>query len=195
MKKISCIMRIIILLMIIGVTQAIGNNMYSQTALINLRMDNASLEEVINGIEEQSEFRFLYNKKIVNVESKVSILAENESITNVLDDLFRNADISYAISDRQIVLNRKGGFLAFRPVSAQTRRITGTVIDHNGEPIIGANILEKGTTNGTVTDLEGKFSLDVGDNAVLQISYIGYISQEIRALTGGGGVNLSKSSC
>jgi TonB-linked SusC/RagA family outer membrane protein len=169
---------------IIGVTQAMGMNTYSQKTLINLHMDNTTVEDVINGIEEQSEFRFLYNKKIVNVESKVSIKASNENITSVLDNLFRDADISYAISDRQIVLNRKDVFLAALPAIAQQtgKRITGTVIDLNGEPIIGANIREKGISNGTVTDVEGNFSLTVKDDAILQVSYIGYIAQEISVL-------------
>jgi hypothetical protein len=176
---------------IIGVTQAMGMNTYSQKTLINLHMDNTTVEDVINDIEEQSEFRFLYNKKIVNVESKVSIKVSNENITSVLDNLFRDADISYAISDRQIVLNRKDVFLAALPAIAQQtgKRITGTILDLNGEPIIGANIREKGISNGTVTDVEGNFSLTVKDDAILQVSYIGYIAQEISVLplTGGGG--------
>ncbi|MDR1331743.1 MAG: carboxypeptidase-like regulatory domain-containing protein [Tannerella sp.] len=181
-------MRISILLLIIGVTQAAGMNTYSQTAAISLRMNNATVEDVINGIEEQSEFRFLYNKKIVNVESRVSILANNENITTVLDNLFRDADISYAISDRQIVLNRRGVFLSILPAVAQQsgRRITGTVTDMSGEPVIGANVLEKGTVNGAVTDIDGNFSLIVQqERAVLQVSYIGYITQEVNALSGG----------
>ncbi|MDR1407481.1 MAG: SusC/RagA family TonB-linked outer membrane protein, partial [Tannerella sp.] len=179
--KVANIMRICILLLIIGVTQALGMNLYSQTALINLRMNNATVEDVINGIEEQSEFRFLYNKKIVDVESKVSILANNESITSVLDNLFRDADISYAISDRQIVLNKKGVFLTILPSIAQQsgRRITGTVTDANGETIIGANILEKGTTNGAVTDIDGHFSLNIKERATLVVSYIGFKSAEV----------------
>jgi TonB-linked SusC/RagA family outer membrane protein len=180
-------MRIYLLLLIIGITQAFGTNTYSQTALINLRMNNASVEDVINGIEEQSEFRFLYNKKIVNVESKVSIEAKNGSITAVLDDLFKNVDISYVISDRQIILNRKGVFLPLLlPTTRQTgKRITGMVVDAAGEPLIGANVLEKGTpTNGTITDAGGNFSLTVADNALLQVSFIGYVTQEVSVSSG-----------
>jgi TonB-linked SusC/RagA family outer membrane protein len=188
------IMRICILLLIIGATQAIGRNTYSQTALISFHMNNATIEDVINDIEAQSEFRFLYNKNIVDVDSKVSILANNESITSVLDNLFRNVDISYAISDRQIVLNRRGAFINILPAIAQQsdRRIIGTVTDMSGETIIGVNVLEKGTTNGTVTDADGNFTLTVPDNAVLQVSYVGYITQEIHvlsALRGGMGGN------
>jgi TonB-linked SusC/RagA family outer membrane protein len=186
--KIVNIMRIYISLMIIGVAQVMGMNTYSQTTLINIHLNNATVEDVINGIEEQSEFRFLYNKKIVNVESKVSIMASNENITSVLDNLFRDADISYAISDRQIVLNRKDIFLAVLPAIAQQtgRRITGTVTDESGVPIVGANIVEKGLSNGTSTDVDGNFSFIVNDDAILQVSYIGYITQEIKVLSPSG---------
>ena len=179
--KIVNIMRIYILSVIIGVTQAMGTNSYSQTAVINLHMNNATVEDVINDIEEQSEFRFLYNKKIVNVESKVSIKARNESITAVLDNLFRDADISYAISDRQIVLNKRAVFLAALPAIAQQtgKRITGTVTDRSGDPIAGANVMEKGLSNGTSTEADGNFALTVKEDAVLQVSYVGYITQEI----------------
>ncbi|MDR0574515.1 MAG: TonB-dependent receptor [Tannerella sp.] len=177
-------MRIYILLIIIGITQAMGMNVYSQTTLINLHLNNATVEDVINGIEEQSEFRFLYNKKIVDVESKVSINARNENITSVLDNLFREADISYAISDRQIVLNRRDVFITLLPaIARQTgKRIYGTVIDERGNPIAGANIIEKSVPNGSSTDVDGNFSLVVEDDAVLQVSYIGYIMQEVRVL-------------
>jgi len=138
-------------------------------------MNNASIEDVLNRIEEQSEYRFLYNKKIVDVDRKVSINTQSETIAEVLEDLFQGAEISYAISDRQIVLNKKGTFLSIQ----QTRKITGIVTDHSGEPIIGANIIVKGTTNGTTTGIDGDFSLEVPDNTVLRITYVGYVEQEI----------------
>jgi hypothetical protein len=148
-------------------------------------MRNVSIEDVLNTIEEQSEFRFLYNKKMVDVERKVDISANRGNITETLDNLFRDVEIAYAISDRQIVLNKKGAFM----IVQQANRISGVVTDINGEPIIGANVVEKGTTNGIVTDADGKFSLAVSENATLQVSFIGYITQEISALAGGGGVN------
>jgi hypothetical protein len=136
----------------------------------------------LNTIEEQSEFRFLYNKKMVDVERKVNISANRGNITETLDNLFRDVEIAYAISDRQIVLNKKGAFMIIQ----QANRISGVVTDINDEPIIGANVVVKGTTNGTVTDVDGKFSLTVSENATLQVSFIGYITQEISALAGGG---------
>jgi hypothetical protein len=119
---------------------------------------------------------------MVDVERKVTISTNKGNITETLDNLFRDAEIAYAISDRQIVLNRKGTFM----IVQQGKRVSGVVTDINDEPIIGANVVEKGTTNGIVTDVDGKFSLTVSENATLQVSFIGYITQEISALSGGG---------
>lgn len=168
-------MRLYLLFLIIGVTQVLGSNTYSQSTTFTLRMNNASIEDVLNTIEEQSEFRFLYNKKIVDVDRRIDISADGDNISEILDDLFQNAGISYAISDRQIVLNKEGTFLSVQ----QTKRITGVVTDQYGEAIIGANVVVKGTTHGTITNYDGEFSIEVPENAVLKISYIGYIEQEI----------------
>lgn len=75
-------------------------------------------------------------------------------------------------------------FVVATTVLAQNRTISGTIVDSRGESLIGASVLEKGTSNGTITDIDGKFSLSATANAILQISYIGYISQEIKAETG-----------
>jgi len=162
-----------------GITMAMGTTSYSQSVALNLSMDNATIEEVINRIEKQSEFRFLYNKKMVNVTSRVSISTEDKSISEVLDNLFKNTEISYTISDRQIILNKKDAFTSL-PQAPQTKRITGTIVDETtGEAVIGANVLEKGTSNGVVTNFDGEFSISVGENATLRISYIGYIGQDV----------------
>ncbi len=154
-------------------------NSYSQSATLNLYMRNATIEDVINNIEEQSEFRFLYNKNVVNVEKKVSISAKEEPLTDILEAIFEDTDISYIISEKQIILNKKEN-PAVMQNPMQSKVVTGTVLDEQGFPVIGANVIEKGTTNGIVTDIDGKFSLKVEDNAVLQISYIGYADQEVQ---------------
>jgi TonB-linked SusC/RagA family outer membrane protein len=173
--KLLRIMRFYLLFLIVSVTQVFGSYTYSQSVTLTFQMKNVSIEAVLNTIEEQSEFRFLYNKKTVDVEQIVNISATKEKITDLLDNLFRDTEIAYAISDRQIVLNKKDAFM----IAQQEKRVTGTVIDSNGEPIIGANISEKGTRNGTASDVEGKFSLQVNPDAILVVSYIGYLTQEI----------------
>lgn len=173
--KILHVMRFYLLFLIVSITQAFGSTLYSQSASLTLRMSNTTIEDVLNRIEEQTEFRFLYNKKIVDVEHKVNVSTKNGKITDVLDHLFKDAGISYTISDRQIVLNKKDAFKSVQ----QSNQVTGIVTDANGDPIIGANVIEKGTTNGIISDLDGKFSIDVNPGAVLQVSYIGYVTREI----------------
>lgn len=172
------IMRLSLLFLILSISAAIGANAYSQSTTISLHMDNATIEDVINSIESQSEFRFIYNKKIVDVKQKVIISAEEESIYSVLDNLLKNSDITYIISDRHIALNKKEAAAPSPLPQQQKKTITGVITDEAGEAVIGANVVEKGTNNGTITNLDGEFSLNVSENATLQVSYIGYLIQE-----------------
>lgn len=173
--KILRFMRLYLFFLLVSVASAFASTTYSQSTALTLQLNNTPIEDVLNRIEEQTEFRFLYNKKIVNVERKVNVAVEGKSISEVLDNLFKNAGISYTISDRQIVLNKKESLTS----AQQSNRVTGVVTDANGEPIIGANVIEKGTTNGIITDLDGKFTINVNPGSVLQFSYIGYMTREI----------------
>lgn len=173
--KIFRVMRLSMLFLFLGLSFTMATNTYSQSTILSLQLENATIEDVINKIESETEFHFLYNKKVVDVNQKVSISTNGQSITEVLDNLFRNLDISYTISDRHIVLNKKGVFVD----TQQTRKVTGQVVDMNGDPMIGVNLVEKGTTNGTVTDIDGNFSINVSSSATLVVSYIGYMPQEI----------------
>jgi TonB-dependent SusC/RagA subfamily outer membrane receptor len=173
--KIFRVMRLCLLFLALSLTQVFASVSYSQSVSVSLQMKNVSIEEVLNQIEEETEFRFLYNKKMVNVEREVNVSANNKNIVEILDNLFKNAGISYSISGRQIVLNKREATEAIQ----QTRKVIGVVFDSQGEPVIGANVVEKGTTNGTITDVDGAFTLDVSANAVLKVSYIGYADQEV----------------
>lgn len=93
----------------------------------------------------------------------------------ILDRLFKNSDVRYKVIDKDIILTTSQTV----EVSQALKKISGKVTDHLGEPVIGANVVEKGTTNGTITDVEGKFSLDININAVLVFSYIGYTRKEV----------------
>lgn len=170
-SKTFLIMRICLLLLISCVIQTMASTSYSQATTLTLTLNGVSVEEVLDQIETQSEFRFLYNKKVVDVTRKVNLSAKKEPVTDILNKLFDKDEVSYVISDRYIVLKRK----AEEQVSQQTKKITGTVKDKSGELIIGANVIVKGTANGVITDLNGHFSIAIpADNVILQISYIGY---------------------
>ncbi|MDR1723614.1 MAG: TonB-dependent receptor [Tannerella sp.] len=176
--KIFNVLKISILFGVIGISQVFANNSYPQTKLINVEVDNATIEQVINIIESQSEYHFLYNKNVVDVEKKVSIQVRNETIFNVLNALFKDGDISYLVSDRQIILNKRLP-LSSPEIQQAGKRITGTIVDETGEPVAGANIVEKGSANGNISDIDGRFTLNVSDNATIVVSYVGYVSQEI----------------
>jgi hypothetical protein len=161
---------------------------FAQSITLNLK--NVTVRSAFEALKQGYEYLFVYESNDVNTQKIVSVSAENQSLGAVLTQILAGQDVAYEIHDKSIVL-RKSVPVRSQAASRQDRRITGTVVDATGEPIIGANVLEKGVAaNGTVTDAEGNFVLEVADNAVLQISYIGYITQEISVLSsfmGGGG--------
>ncbi|WP_455593249.1 TonB-dependent receptor [Bacteroides sp.] len=149
---------------------------YSQTPQLTLNVKDATMSQVLQAIEKQSGYTFVYDVNEVDMNQKVTLNVKNKPITNVLDILFANKKLGYKISDYHIALYRK-------TVTTQhaTKPITGFIADENGEAIIGANILVKGTTNGVITDVDGNFSLNVAPGTTLQISCVGYTPREIKA--------------
>ena len=145
----------------------------SQSIRITLNKNNVRLENILNDIESQTNLLFIYNKN-VNVNRKVSVNAQNTSLQEVLQNLFDN-NVSFKIEGSYIVLSPAGA--TGSPQQAK-HTVKGVVEDALG-PIAGANVVEKGTTNGTITDMDGNFTLNVAPNATLVISYIGYKDQEI----------------
>lgn len=181
LPKIPMRMRITSVLLAGFLFQANAETSYSQSARISIEMNNATIEDVLNEIEAKSEFYFLYNNKLINVDRRVSVDVDAENIESVLQNLFKGTDVVYRIADKQIVLSRKD--LAQNTAIdgiQQSKVVTGTVVDPTGMPVIGANIMIKGTTNGTITDMDGNFSLEADKDAILVVSYIGFANQEIK---------------
>lgn len=158
-----------------GIVQA--TNAYAQTTTISLNVENLTVGEILQQIEEKTDFSFFYNNRHVDLNRRVSVSMDETNIFNILDAIFTNTDVVYKVVDKRIVLTRKDE--SYPSIQQATKKITGTILDDDGTPVIGANVMVKGTTNGTITDMNGKFSLDVEEGAVLQISYIGYANQEI----------------
>ena len=154
---------------------------YAEAQRVSVRIKNGTFYDVITQIEKQSEFMFFYKSEDINNNQPITLEATNRLVTEILDEMLNGRELSYQIVDRQIVISRTNSPSNSPPavVQQQGRRITGTVFDDYGEPIIGANIIEKGTTNGVISDLDGRFTLTVQENATLQISFIGFITQEI----------------
>lgn len=157
---------------------ATGN---AQTMRVNIQADNVSTGKILSEIEKQTDYLFVYNKKEVDLKRKTSVNAVNKTTAEVLSTIFNGTDIIYAIEGENIMLMRKEQNLAVVPDAVQQdNKITGTVLDPTGMPVIGANIMIKGTTNGTITDMDGKFSLDVPKGATLVVTYVGYTNQELQ---------------
>ena len=182
LKRTIKIMKITILLLIMGFSQAFAAT-YAQTATLSISAKNETLESVLKKIEKQTEFLFFYNVADVNKDLIVNIDKQNSDIKEVLEEVKSQTGLKYSIKDRHIVLtnsrNHDNTYNRIQSVPQSGHLISGVVKDKSGEPIIGANVLIKGTTNGVVTDLDGNFSMEVPADAVLQISYMGYINQEV----------------
>lgn len=150
----------------------------AQEQLITINVNNASLKDVFNIIENQTTYRFSYRSAVLNADKNISISAVNVPVTTVLDQALKGRNLEYSIvSSKTIVVSEKQGNSA---KSSETQKITGTIKDANGEPIPGASVVVKGTTRGTVTGINGDFILpDVKRGSVIRISFIGYLTQEI----------------
>lgn len=170
-------MRCVMLFLLLSTLQSVANIAYSQSVRLSLEMRNSTVQEVLSAIEQKSSFYFTYNLEQVNVNRRVSVNMKEKSVTDILDTVFSSEGIKYIISDKHIVLYKAENA---SPIRMQDSKIVkGSIVDENGEPVIGANVIEKGTTNGVITDMNGNFSIEVTKGAVLQISYIGYETIEI----------------
>lgn len=152
-----------------------------EKATVTIRQQQIPVIEALREIERQTDLFVAYNESQLKNKKPIDLQVANQPVEEVLNLVLKDTGFSYQLKDNYIVI------IPLQQVSQ--RQVSGTITDELGEPIIGANILEKGTVNGTVTDIDGKFSLPAQPNAVLQITYIGYLSQEI-ATAGRNSFNL-----
>jgi TonB-linked SusC/RagA family outer membrane protein len=178
LKKLFRIMKLTTFLILISVVCVFASETYSQTKKLNLNMKNATVKEVLSAIEDQSEFKFMYSGKIIDVSREVAINEENSKIEDALKSLFAGTDIDFTIKDRIIVLSThelKNELF----ISQQQKTISGKVIDSTGAGLPGASVVVKGTTTGVITDKDGKYTITkIPENAILQFSFVGMRSQE-----------------
>ncbi len=164
----------------IGLCHVFALNSYSQMAKMSINVSNERLENVLNQIEDNSDFFFLYSKDLVDVEQKVSIEIVNKTINKILDKLFIGKDIGYNIYNKQIVLyNLKGPDL-----ETQQKAIAGKVRDMDGNILPGVTIVLKGKNKGATTNVNGEFLIHASANDILVFSFIGFKSLEIPAKPG-----------
>lgn len=185
------IMRIYFLLTLFCIFSVAAEDIHSQTKSVSLKMTNSALKEVFNQIEKNTDYLFLImDDSGRELSKKVSVDISDKSIKETLDYLLKDTDLAYAIVNRQITIHSKKASEAEKNIATSVKKeeqitqqnrktITGSITDVKGESIIGANIIEVGTSNGTITDVNGRFTMEVENNATLHISYIGYLPQNI----------------
>ncbi|MEP1413497.1 MAG: TonB-dependent receptor [Maribacter dokdonensis] len=174
-------MRIFLLFIAIGLSSAYANNTYSQTKL-DIEVNKVPMETLFQKIQEKSEYIFFYNDEVLLDKGIVSINIKGATLTTILDSVLRNKGMDYRIDDRQVIIYEKVEKQNPETLKIKTQDFTvnGIVQDQNGQPLPGANILEKGTSNGTQTDFDGNFELTLNNgDAVLSITYIGFSPREI----------------
>ncbi len=180
LTKLLQIMKASLILFLVAVQ--VSASSYSQTNNLSLNLEKVTLSDFFNEVEEISEFRFFYDNKEIDPLKEVTINVDRGSLENVLSKIFMDSDISYEIFDRYIILKKKKilGDVGRSFTKQQQITISGNVTDENNLPLIGVNIVVKGTTTGTVTNLDGNYSLEIpSEDVVIVFSSIGYLPEEI----------------
>lgn len=179
--KMIKIMRYTIFIVCLSLSQALAVSSYSQQTKLTLNLSGVTVEKVIDEIEKNTEYFFLYKKNMIDVDRKVDINVEGESVNKVLDKLFEDTSVSWSIKDRQVLLisNRPSGS-GPEFINQQQKSVSGKVTDYSGTPLPGVTVVIKGTTQGTITDKDGNYNLTrVPDNATLVFSFVGMRMQEV----------------
>lgn len=143
---------------------------------VSLTMNNVTVKQAMDALKKQSGYSFVFSSEDVDTKKKISVDADNQEVGEVVRQILNGQSVTYEIKGKTIVVR------SIDQVSAATQKktVTGTIVDPSGMPVIGANVMVKGTTNGTITDMEGKFTLQVNKDAILVISYIGFGNQEVK---------------
>ncbi|TWV11293.1 SusC/RagA family TonB-linked outer membrane protein [Bacteroidaceae bacterium HV4-6-C5C] len=173
-------MKISLALLFAVALQLSAEDGYAQKTRVAISMPNATIEQVLNKIEETSDYVFLYNNKTIQKNRMVSVRNNSGKITEILDDIFKGTNITYTVVDKQIILSTNEK--TQQQQHSSSILIKGTVKDSKGEPLIGVNIKIKDQANGAVTDLEGHFALQLKKGEVLEISYVGYATKTVKVL-------------
>lgn len=180
-KKLLLMTKLTVLCFFLGLIQTMAVESYAQMTRLSLKISNQPIERILEEIENESEFFFLYNRDLIDVEQKTTVDAQNKTIKAILDDIFEGKDISYTVFDKQIVLTNIN---IVNQMTAQQRSLSGKVVDTSGEPLPGVTVLIKGSSNGTVTNIDGEYILhNIPENSIIQFSFMGMRSQEIEAGT------------
>ena len=150
---------------------------HAQSVSVNINLTDKPLSAFIQSIELQTDFKFFYEQQQVDVQQHITVNVQNVSINAALEQALKNTNITYTISEKRILLIQKQNSTSLQ--SDKMVEIKGQVTDKNGIPVIGANILVKGSNLGCITDIDGNYSLKVPAKSTIVVSYIGYTTQEV----------------
>lgn len=150
-------------------------SLFAQEKGITVHLENVSLREVFSAIEKQTTYRFSYRNVVIDATKDISISKTKASVSSILNEALVGKNLEYNIvSSKSIVISDKQ-----KSTTVGQKEISGIIKDVNGIPVVGATIMEKGTTNGSISDMDGNFTLNIAENGILQISYIGYTEQSV----------------
>lgn len=184
------IMKIYFLITFVCIFSAMAENSFSQSKTVSAELNNLTLKEAFRVLEKNSDYLFLFmDNTEKDLSLKVNASLNDQSMEEVMDFLLKDTDLTYSVVNRQVTISKEPGSVESNVLKEETtdlmivqqakKTITGTVVDAYGESIIGANVIEEGTTHGTITDVDGHFTLIVSDDAVIRITYIGFLPQSI----------------
>ncbi len=181
-NRILKIMKISLIFWIFGFL-SVSAATHSQKARVSMDITDKSISDVFDEIQRQTSYSFWFESKDINTNKKVSVRVKNETVANVLNTILDDQNVDFSLKGNHILISKKESAVftgaEAGPTIVTTEKITGIIRDEEGEPIIGANVIIKGTSKGTTTDIGGLFSLEANLKDVLVISYLGYISQEV----------------
>ncbi|SFW62988.1 TonB-linked outer membrane protein, SusC/RagA family [Sinomicrobium oceani] len=175
-------MKISLLLLFFVVLQITASSAPAQKKLV-FDLQNVTLNEVLEEIKKQTDYKFFFEREVIDLSERISLKAERETVEIILERLFRGSPVTFTIIDRQIVLTKKIAFAPQPVYHAEMpvqRVITGTITDSSGIPLMGVTILVEGTRTGTTTDENGKYAIAAAGGDTLLFSYIGFASQSVK---------------
>jgi TonB-linked SusC/RagA family outer membrane protein len=174
------IMRLSVFILFLFISQVWAGSGYSQMTKLTMKMDNAKVIEVLDEIENNSEYYFLFNQKLVDVERKVNVDAKEKTIDHILNGIFAETDVHHQVNDRLIILSTEKSDIGSETFLQQQNSVSGKVTDKAGQSLPGVTVFLKGTSQGTVTNTDGIYSISsIPDGGTLIFSFVGMRSKEV----------------
>jgi TonB-linked SusC/RagA family outer membrane protein len=175
--KTFLIMKLLAIFILGFVLQSFAVDLQAQNKRLTLQFENASLKEILQKLEDQSDFSIIYKDELINAVHNISGNFKEEKVVDLLDKILQNTNLKYTLEGQTIIILPKNN----PSVTEQQKSVSGRVTDSTGGSLPGVSVVVKGTTNGMITDAGGKYSLtNIPENTILQFSFIGMKSQEVK---------------